>query len=226
MTDIPRSYNPSPGDTGTAVRAAAPPRGEIDHKLNCGVDSCVPCALAWALDMLDLYDQRLSDGGSITKSYTATHVAGKAKARGALAAALRKRKGYVDTDGSEWCPKCGEDWRDGSCTRPKCANCAPASAPRTELSCCTNCHQSHICSGQHMARCPDGTGYYSPPAFSSPLPTLTPEVRGIMLEAADEIEASVRNEYNWPDTHPAMQRKYDRDIEIVGRLRRIAGREK
>ena len=54
---------------------------------------------------------------------------------------------------------------------------------------------------------------------------LTDKVREAMLEAALDIEEMVRNEYGHPDVHPARQWKYDRDIEIVGRLRYLASVE-
>lgn len=44
-------------------------------------------------------------------------------------------------------------------------------------------------------------------------------LKALALEAADDIEAAVRHEYGWPDIHPAMQRKYDRDYAIVEQLR-------
>lgn len=46
--------------------------------------------------------------------------------------------------------------------------------------------------------------------------------RVVMREAAMDLESFVNDQYNGPDgVHPAMRRKYDRDMEIVGALRAI-----
>lgn len=47
----------------------------------------------------------------------------------------------------------------------------------------------------------------------------------LLREAADEIEGSVRHEYGWPDVHPARKLKFDRDMDIVTRLRSAAEQE-
>lgn len=41
----------------------------------------------------------------------------------------------------------------------------------------------------------------------------------VLRDAAYDIERDVYARYNWPDVHPAMQRKFDRDIAIVVELR-------
>lgn len=51
------------------------------------------------------------------------------------------------------------------------------------------------------------------------------EIPALLREAADEIESAVRHEYGWPDVHPARQRKYERDMDLVTRLRAAAERE-
>lgn len=51
------------------------------------------------------------------------------------------------------------------------------------------------------------------------------EIPALLREAADEIESMVRHEYGWPDVHPARQRKYERDMDIVTRLRAAAERQ-
>lgn len=47
----------------------------------------------------------------------------------------------------------------------------------------------------------------------------------LLLEAADEIEANVENEYpkETRDNYPVTQRRYKRDMEIVNRIREEAG---
>jgi hypothetical protein len=55
------------------------------------------------------------------------------------------------------------------------------------------------------------------------LPLLTPEMEEVIRDAAYDIECRVNEQYHGPDdVHPAMRRKYDRDIAIVGQLRTIA----
>lgn len=50
-----------------------------------------------------------------------------------------------------------------------------------------------------------------------------PQLRRLLIEAAEEIEANVKIEYRFPAVHPSMQRKFDRDMALTKRLR-IAAR--
>jgi hypothetical protein len=54
-------------------------------------------------------------------------------------------------------------------------------------------------------------------------------VREALRESADDLEASVKAEYGYPDIHPAMKHKFDRDMEPVVKaraaLKLMAGRE-
>jgi hypothetical protein len=59
-------------------------------------DGLVP-ALSWALDMLDMYDKRLAERDGAERVYSPTHVAGKAKARAALDAAMAARASAAPT---------------------------------------------------------------------------------------------------------------------------------
>lgn len=45
-----------------------------------------------------------------------------------------------------------------------------------------------------------------------------PEIKALvdaMRECADDLEAFTRAEYGWPNVHPAMQGKIDRDMQVV-----------
>ena len=47
------------------------------------------------------------------------------------------------------------------------------------------------------------------------------KMRDLLSECADEIESEVKSRWGWPDVHPAQRRKFDRDIEIVVRIRKL-----
>ena len=40
----------------------------------------------------------------------------------------------------------------------------------------------------------------------------------IIREAASDLEAAARNEWGWPDVHPANRRKYDRDMAFASQV--------
>lgn len=61
-------------------------------------------------------------------------------------------------------------------------------------------------------------------AAANPAETLP--LRELLCDAADELEAVYRNQYGFyhPDgIHPAMQHKFDRDMELVVQLRGASG---
>jgi hypothetical protein len=58
-----------------------------------------------------------------------------------------------------------------------------------------------------------------------PSPAELQNLKALAIEAADEIEACVNAEYGNPP-HPALKHRYERDMDIVYRLRAAAGRSR
>jgi hypothetical protein len=40
-------------------------------------------------------------------------------------------------------------------------------------------------------------------------------VREALAEACEEVEAAVKKEHGWPDVHPAVRHRFDRDMSVV-----------
>jgi hypothetical protein len=55
-----------------------------------------------------------------------------------------------------------------------------------------------------------------------PSPAELQNLKALAIEAAEDIEAHIGAEYGTP-THPALKRRYERDMDIVYRLREAAG---
>jgi hypothetical protein len=55
-----------------------------------------------------------------------------------------------------------------------------------------------------------------------PSPVELQNLKALAIEAAEDIEAHIGAEYGTP-THPALKRRYERDMDIVYRLRAAAG---
>jgi hypothetical protein len=73
-----------------------------------------------------------------------------------------------------------------------------------------------------LAHEPVSNAYTLPSAPEVPVVTEADALVALLREAACDIEAAVHAEYGYPDVHPAMQRKYQRDIAIVSQLRTAA----
>ena len=50
------------------------------------------------------------------------------------------------------------------------------------------------------------------------------ELREVLNECADDLQTELQYRYGYPSIHPAMQRKFDRDMAPVERARAILAR--
>ena len=53
---------------------------------------------------------------------------------------------------------------------------------------------------------------------------MSDETLDLLRELADDLEAEINDRYHFPDVHPAMQAKYERDTEPVRKARTLLAR--
>lgn len=56
------------------------------------------------------------------------------------------------------------------------------------------------------------------------LRTENAELREVLTECADDLQTELQYRYGYPSIHPAMQRKFDRDMAPVERARALLAR--